>query len=1052
MSAAPRFQARRIPVSVQTVGRPSAPWLWRPSPLALAVALGAASPAIAADVDVSSARTTPIATATADNGGAANIKVSSSVVVDTGTAVTVNSSNTLTNTGTIGSKAQSNGVAIHVNTAGNITGTITNEGSVYVTGEDSDDNPGTANVGILIDGGGTLTGDVTFDSTASVVVGGDDSRGVSLTATMIGDMTLYGVSTTGERSRAVSISGTLDGDLTLRGSLSSAGADGYVLYVDGGVTGKIYTVGTLVGGTDVTYDSDGNTVDAVPGLATVRLAGNVAGGFHNDSYYVDSDGDIVADADVDTSKHSRVYGTIQSLGGGYALQVAPGSTATADVVIGNVGTGDLAYGIVNEGSIIAYGRNAGTAATAVRVSGTTVSGTLYRAYTGGGLLNDSKGVIYASGVDATTTAISIGNGGVAPAIVNKGTITAITSQEDDDTTGGDAIGLHIEAGGSVTSFTNSGTIVATATGADQDAYVIRDQSGSLTAITNSGTMTAVAGDGATIAIDVSASTGGVSVTNSGTITGDVILGGGNDSLTLTDGTLTGDVDLRGGTNSLTLSGDAVLTGGVVSTGGALALSMSGTSVLDLTDQGTLNLASLDASGTSEIKLSVSADQTGIVVAGNATISDDAMLTAVFKDVVTDSATITLVSAGSLTVENPDTAVRTTTVPYMYAIDSLDATSTTLALQVHRKSATELGLVTPVGNLYEASIGALTGDAELALAVGNLTTQAAFNAAYRQLEPPSFGNGILRTALANQSLAFGALSHRLTDLHDRPWSTGDYPERHGFSVWVQEIGHISNQKDSASDPGYDTGTFGLAFGGDMPVLGLDALGFAFTGTSTEIDKDGLGGKPLVADSAQLSLYGSWSRGPLFVDAVLGAARNSYKSRRQIEIGDLLRTARAKWNGHQFSAGLTAGYQWSLGRVRITPSDSISYVKLHQKGYTEDGADGADFAVEAANASSLRNTAKLAIAYLHPMGDDIVKVEAHGAWVHDFSADAQTLKARFVDSGEAFTMTSTALDASEMQAGLTFGYLRNSSSLLLNYGFQKAGDYTGHNASLTYVLRF
>src|SRR5690606_23050493 len=110
---------------------------------------------------------------------------------------------------------------------------------------------------------------------------------------------------------------------------------------------------------------------------------------------------------------------------------------------------------------------------------------------------------------------------------------------------GDAYGILVDEGASVSSVTNNGKITATANGEDTSAYGIVDRAGGLTSITNSGVITptiADGGTGRTIAIDLTANTSGASVVNSGTITGDILYGGGADRLGITGGAVTGAVD------------------------------------------------------------------------------------------------------------------------------------------------------------------------------------------------------------------------------------------------------------------------------------------------------------------------------------------------------------------------------------------------------------------------------------------------------------------------------------------------------------------------------
>jgi len=1013
-----------------------------------------ADAALAQDVTISDDRDSAFSTSTIDNGGPANVIIDgASVSVDSGTAATLDSSNSITNNGTIDSNAVSDGVGVHINTgaSGNtLTGSLIQNGTIQSGGKESDKNPVTGSTGILIDGDGTFVGDITSDDTSTITVTGDDSYGLSLQSSMVGDITTDVISVSGDRSSAISISGSLDGNLNTTGSISAPGEGGTAVSVNGLMTGSFVNSGTMRSGTGRT--SSGNSIiDAVPGVATVQIGGRVEGGLLNDEYYTDTDGNI---SQTETDDTTPVTGSIGANAGAPAILVSP--TGDGDAFVGAYGS--TGYAIVNEGSIFTNGQNQGTDASAILVQGATVNGTARNAVLDGGILNRSTGSITSTTVDGDARAIEVGSGGTVPGINNAGDIVAtaqLVTSSSGNSPGGNAYGIQVDEGGTMGSIVNSGTIAASAAGADTSAYGIIDRSGTLTSISNSGEIAGVIqseSTGRAVAIDVSANTTGVGISNTGDITGDILYGSGADSFGISGGSVLGDVDFGAGANGMSLSGSGVFTGAIASTGGTLSLSMNGSSKLSYTGADTLALSSLNLSGSSKLYVPATVGHTSVSVSGNAVISGSNNLVPVFTNIVEDQGTVTLISAGSLSVADPDDLIAITDVPYFYTVEGSFVNGTSAGLEIKRKTAAELGLSANEATLYEHSIAALNSDVELATAVGNVGTQEDFLTAYRQMTPAAYGSAVQTSALRNQDLTFGIISNRIDAMRDTLKLRDKRLAHSGF--WAQEAGSFYNKTETDTDPGFDGHTISFAVGYDKAVLGLDALGFAFTQGWSVLEKDDVPGKPLNASSSQFDIYGSWASGRFFVHGLAGAAYNGYKSVRKLVIGDFERTATAKWHGYQFSGHLRAGYDIPFGSFILTPSNSISYLNLNQRSYEETGGGGMDLAIDSATFTSVRNSAEVALAYYSALEDDAYfKAQLRGGWIRSLHMDGLDTTGHFVaDEDDSFTLTTDPLAKNTMAAGLSLGYVSGASTISVSYDYQDADELTSHAASVIWYMRF
>nr|MBC8342081.1 hypothetical protein [Pseudomonadota bacterium] len=194
--------------------------------------------------------------------------------------------------------------------------------------------------------------------------------------------------------------------------------------------------------------------------------------------------------------------------------------------------------------------------------------------------NDTDG--YAAAVDAVDVVVAAGfdvaHGAATEAIllredstvVNDGTITATA----DDTQG-------VEAGNNATVTNQGGGRIQGGGGIDGAAILFSgDDATANNIVNNSGTGEITTSGTGTVAIQGSVGNETITLSDTSTLTGDIILGGGDDIVTIQDdATATGNVNLGDGTDSFTL--DAATYAGAL-TGGA------GTNTISIQNQATFS--------------------------------------------------------------------------------------------------------------------------------------------------------------------------------------------------------------------------------------------------------------------------------------------------------------------------------------------------------------------------------------------------------------------------------------------------------------------------------
>lgn len=1031
-----------------------------------------------ADTTIATATTAPVRTSTITATGD-NIIVSSagSITLTSGTAITQDSNHKVTNQGTLKITGANSATGILSTAAsGDIvnSGTITLDEDYTATDTDSDGDidgafaQGSGRTGILI--GAAHAGAI--DSSGTITIEGNQSAGIRVNAPLTGNLSTSGTtSVLGNQSYGV-LANDVTGNVTLRGttSVQGAGSIGAALLgdVNGAVKiqGSIYSTGyrTATRPTDVTkLDAD----DLLQGGSAVVIAGNVTGGIIFDAPPANQS---TTDTDVDDDGLTdSTEGTAAVASYGAAPAVVIGS-ATAGTSIGAVASQTSGYGLIVKGSISGVGVYDGVAGNGMVIGG--LGGNVAIAK---GILID--GSIGASSYDSNATALRIGSGATAPAIVINGSVGATGST----LTGTIARGLVIDAGAQVNSLTIGGTLGASAGSTDKGAATaLLDSSGTLASVTNTGRIAASGGKaGSNIAIDLSANTGGVTLTQAlasatagaPSISGDIRFGSGNDVMTASAGTIAGDVTLGAGDDSIALSGTAryagtirfgtgsatlglsgssSATGTVDFAGSSGSLTLSGTSgftgallnaantavsvnggTLSTTNSATLG--SLNVGQTGALGVTIDADagtHTLYTVTGAASFATGSTVKATLTSVGDAAGDYVIVRAGSLT----GAPTLSTVLPYLFKGSVAgNAATGEVTLSIAAKSVTELGLTGSNARAYQAVFDALDNDADVAgayLAIGDGATLAT---TVRQMLPDHAGGAFEAVTSGSRATA------RILSDPGAIYRTGD--GRLGF--WLQQVAYGSSKSigDTAS---YDISGWGTNAG----VEYLTDIG-AFGGSIAYLHGSDENAETLNSvDSDQYELAAHWRGqiGPVQAFARASGAKINFNGTRRFQSGDVSRSADGQWSGTLWSATGGISYAARFGRISLRPAAGIDYYRLNEDGYAETGGGNA-FNLTVADRKSDELTANGTMSLGYDFGsldpqEGWLRLELEGGRRQIIGGSLGDTVAQF-SGGDAFTLVSD-----ERTNGWT-GRARLAGG---NEGFRVGGEFSAEEQQNHVAIAF
>ncbi|HEV7227891.1 autotransporter outer membrane beta-barrel domain-containing protein [Brevundimonas sp.] len=1034
-----------------------------------------------AQVVINTARTTPILTSTANNGGAANVEITSGGAINltTGTAVTVDSNNNFT--------LGSGGAVTFTNAADGATGVLVNGGvTTTVTINDritigdslgqypnpdndlDSDGPfatGSGRYGVRV--AGPATADVIVSRTGLIQVEGNDSFGISIDAGMTGTLRNQGdVRVIGDRGVGVRSAGTLNGNAWIGGSINVLGEGSSAARFEGDVTGALVFQGNLQAtgyrytsrpAQDVLDDVDAD--DRLEGGPTVVIAGNVARGVlfdvlptETNSSSTDDDGDGVAD-DQESSSSVTVYGA--------APAILVGSQTQA-ITLGAVGTGDLNFGFINRGSVTSQGILDGVDAQAIRFGAA-----------GGQAVNIAGGVLSSGPVsvlayDGDATAFRFGAGVTTPRVHLDGFMTAASASA----VGGEVTTLLIEAGASVPELVNRGTMLAVTGGGTANVTAVRDLSGTLTRITNLGIVEVNINPnedddpitGVAVAFDLTANTTGVTFIQDGSsasgatgddedgdgvldadepsILGDVRFGSGADVLDVRNGTITGDVSFGVGADVLRVDGGARVTGRLSDADGLLSINVQD-GILDARQNGPLTVSDLTVGADGRLIVTVdgqTGQAGGYAVTGNANLQNGAQLGVRFSSLIDQPRRFTVIDAGTLTLGQVDFGATEANSPFIYRVDAgADVAAGTVFVDVRRRTADEAGLIAAEAGFYDAFYGALGSDDALLEAFIGETGREGFIDLYEQLLPDHSGGPLLSLAGGVDAVTRALVGRNASAAPGQA------------SAWLQEITFYAD-KDKTDTYGFRSEGFGVAGGIEM---GSDYgnLGVSLAFTSADLEDPESAAEEVVSASlielgvywrAQGQYWTTWAR------AAGGYA--TFDSTRRLVGSGLNLTNTSSWNGWTVALAGGASYERTYGRFTIRPEIYAEYFSLNEDSHLETGA-GSAFDLEIDEREGHMFSAVAAMNVGMSLGErSWLKPELRLGWRQNISVDPGVTMGRFAGGGTDFAITPDGIEGGGPIIGLRLNVGNELGMLSISADAEMIEDYVRYMLLLRASFRF
>lgn len=192
------------------------------------------------------------------------------------------------------------------------------------------------------------------------------------------------------------------------------------------------------------------------------------------------------------------------------------------------------------------------------------------------------------------------------------------------------------------------------------------------------------------------------------------------------------------------------------------------------------------------------------------------------------------------------------------------------------------------------------------------------------------------------------------------------------------------------------------------------------------------------TVQAGLYGSYARGPVYVDALAAYAYSDNQMTRQIALpGVPAATAQGRTGVNQVFGQIETGYRFDIGGLAqafVTPFARLQAATATQNAFTETGAGALGLSVAAQTTNSLRTVFGAQLGGAMDLGwRDKLAMQFRLGWGHEFADTARPVTASFIGApASPFTTFGAAPQRDSVVLGLAANTaIADATSAYLRY---------------------
>jgi len=274
-----------------------------------------------------------------------------------------------------------------------------------------------------------------------------------------------------------------------------------------------------------------------------------------------------------------------------------------------------------------------------------------------------------------------------------------------------------------------------------------------------------------------------------------------------------------------------------------------------------------------------------------------------------------------------------------------------------------------------------------------------------------------------------------------------PPSGDWGAWGGPIGGLGTIGINAPVGGLTYNLAGFAAGLDRKVTPNLLFGVTAGYTSGTDWVSGFQGSG-TSNTVQTGLYGVYSQGPAYLDALVGYAYSSNQMSRPLQIPGLApMTAQGRTGANQFFGQLETGYRVEVGgtgQAFVTPFARLQGSTSTQNAFNEWGAGSLDLSVAAQTTNSVRSVLGAQLGWAMDMGWlDKLALKVSLGWGHEYADTDRPVTASFAGAPAA---SFTTYGIAPQRDGAVVGFAANTAiakaaSIYVRY----EGNLTGQDSS-------
>ncbi len=233
---------------------------------------------------------------------------------------------------------------------------------------------------------------------------------------------------------------------------------------------------------------------------------------------------------------------------------------------------------------------------------------------------------------------------------------------------------------------------------------------------------------------------------------------------------------------------------------------------------------------------------------------------------------------------------------------------------------------------------------------------------------------------------------------------------GWSVFFSADGEQLDRDVTTFEDGYDSDIWGATVGTDYQLTAKSIVGLAFTFANQ--DGDFTGGGDFENDSYGFIAFASFiPTEKTFVQATIGYAWKDYDRTRIVSgtvtepgLGlELGGSVNGSFDGNEFSTGVLAGYDHTIGNLTIGPRIGLDWIYTEFDSFTEQGDTGLELVFDDSDETSVQSRLGFVASMAVSTGFGVLVPQFSADWVHEFGDDQRTLAFSFAEdlAGVNFT---------------------------------------------------